>query len=94
MVVKCGAEVVWALLHICNLDDGHAGSHECGGCSATWDDAGNTSGLAVVSAYPVEVVRAAEFDALLVGEPTSGGLIRHRARRLGFVRRLLGLGRP
>jgi hypothetical protein len=34
-----------------------------------------------VSCYAHVEARRAEFDALLVGPPTTGGLIRHRARR-------------
>lgn len=57
-------------------------------CCKVW----GPKGLGTV--IPGEETCSPEFDALLVGPPTTGGLIRHRARRLGFVRRLLGLGRP
>lgn len=40
-----------------------------------------------VSCYAY-IERRAEFDALLVGPPTTGGLIRHRRRRPTLAARL------
>jgi len=60
-------------------------------------DGRHTQGCVSCYAYVEAAERRAEFDALLVGPPTTGGLIRHRARRPGAVRRalrLLGLARP
>lgn len=44
--------------------------------------------LDVNSLYPVGWRERAEFNALLVGPPTTGGLIRHRARRPTLAARL------
>lgn len=67
--------------------DLHTAAHD------DWDQGGYCNALVVdrdgcgtICGYRT----ADHFDALLVGPPTTGGLIRHRARRRPWWRRLLG----